>query len=94
MIQSIIVDAEPETSFFLLSEENRSAVGGTRQINKICLKVLVKELLKCGQLGCRKGINGADRRLSAINSLDLEIELAMGRKIVSLGFSSDISSAD
>jgi hypothetical protein len=37
-----------------------------------------------GQLGCGKGIDGADRRLSAIDSLDLEIEFAMRWKIISL----------
>jgi hypothetical protein len=49
-------------------------MGGTRRINEICLEVLVEELLKCSQLSCGKGIDGADWRLSAIDSLDLEID--------------------
>jgi hypothetical protein len=55
----MIVDAKPETSVFLLSKENWSAVGGMRQIDEICLEVLVEELLKRGQLGCGKGIDAA-----------------------------------
>lgn len=89
-IQSMIVDTKLETSVFLFSEENWSTMGGTRQIDEIRFEVLVEELLKCGQLGCGKGINGANQRLSAINSLDLESELVMGRKIVSLRFREDV----
>jgi hypothetical protein len=78
VIQSTIVDTKLETSVFLLSEENQRVVGGTRQIDEVHLVVFVEELLKCNQLGCGKGIDEANWRLSAINSLDLEIELMMG----------------
>jgi hypothetical protein len=46
-VQSTVVDTKPETSILLLSEEDRSTMGGTRWINEIHLQVPVKELLKC-----------------------------------------------
>jgi hypothetical protein len=52
-------------------------MGGTRQIDKIGLQVLVEKLPERQKFGWRKRIDRTDRRLRSIYSLDLKIEFAI-----------------
>jgi len=90
LVETAVVDAKTEATVLLLGKEDRCPERRTRGVYETSPQVLVDELPESGKFGRRKGIDMTDRRFGAVDSFDLEVELAMRRKIVGFPLGEDV----